>query len=232
MRLILLCALVLMGARDSYCQNGKNRSKPAPAVIYGEVNFDTPIDTLVFKFRERFFVPNGKVPLPLNFIVMTEPGNLFQGNIDQRTFKIEIPAFSEPAYIDLYAGRYNFFKMFVIEPGDSVLVHIDTKDARMSFWGNAAEKFRVQYELTLAEKKESLSKDPIMVSIAKNRTRDNFMSDSLHMTLYNAAREKADLGYGRVLRYLNPGDEEIDYMIASLKRKVTETEKWRTLQRN
>ena len=213
---------------------GQSNSKanPLPAVIFGEIKYDNPVDTLNVTFLENFFYPNAKIPLPLKFDLTTTPGNLFEGTIEEKTFTIQLPPFSTPGYINLNAKGYRFINMFLIEPGDSVLVHINTKDALMAFSGKSAEKFRVQYELMLAGEVQKLKSDPIMLSYSKTGSRERFLDDSLNHLLYTNAITKAGLGYGRVLRYINPGGEEIEYFSELFAHKIEDTEKWKVLMRN
>lgn len=208
------------------------KANPLPAVIFGEIKFDNPVDTLNVTFLENFFYPNAKIPLPLKFDLTTTPGNLFEGTIDEKTFRIELPPFSTTGYINLNAKGYRFINMFLIEPGDSILVHINTKDALMAFSGKSAEKFRVQYELMLAGEVQKLKSDPIMLSYSKTGSRERFLDDSLNHLLYTNAITKASLGYGRVLRYINPGGEEIEYFSELYAHNIEDTEKWKVLMRN
>ncbi|WP_257669105.1 TlpA family protein disulfide reductase [Parapedobacter tibetensis] len=230
---VALIGLIIGLAQQMYAQLPENEVvKQAPAVIYGEISHYGDVDTVEVIFFERFVTSN--YPEAFSFQVATVPGNAFQGNIKERTFEIKLPLFSGPAQVSLRTKAYGILKQFLIEPGDSVLLRINTVNSQMSmgFVGNAAEKFRIQHELAEAAVTDELGTTPVMFG---GVTQTKFFSNSTHQSAHKVAQAKAKEGYGRVLQYLstgNPSNEEVDYIEQYLREDIRETAQWRALERN
>ncbi|SFH51141.1 TlpA family protein disulfide reductase [Pedobacter insulae] len=208
------------------------KKKTASAVIYGEISNNVDVDTVEVIINEKFITSN--YPSSHRYRIGTTRGNLFQGNMKERTFEVKLPPFLNPVQISLRTKAHGVINDFVVEPGDSVLFRISALKLQVSmgFMGKSAEKFRVQRELAEAALADKIQQKEVMISLGGNQTREEFLADSLKLHLFQTAQQKAKTGYGRVLQYLNPGTEEIDYLLRYLQDDFKKTAQWKTLMRN
>ncbi len=177
------------------------------AVIYGEIESVEPVDTMELVVWKRYLGKTGIFPPFDRMQSVTKAGNIFNRTIRSRTFSFRLHL-DRPGYFSLRRNVFTFCDRMKIRPGDSVFIHIDTKQAMVRFTGPDAMRFQAQYDLARAIDTEKKTHDPVMVGV----DRETFLSEGKTQKAYQKAREAAEESMLPLMRMIFNDRQKYRYM--------------------
>jgi hypothetical protein len=175
-------------------------------VVYIETKRVPALDSLEFRVWNHY-LNERDLPLPdVDQLILT-PGSMYDGSRETARGQWESGTLSGYGRLTLRFDRFKYFDRFLVEPGDSVRVHLDFENVRALFSGPAAEKFRCQYELALAYENYRYDRNPTMFT-----TRTDYWgyseSDSLRIL---EIRENAS-SIRRKMEFISPGEKGLQHL--------------------
>ncbi|MBT0812987.1 redoxin family protein [Litoribacter ruber] len=180
----------------------------APVVVYGHISTHGEPEKVVLKFWDSYIDESLKDPSPLIFEMIPEQGKLFAGAPRTSVFNFDIPEISSPARLSLIYKDKAILDRYLVEPGDSIMIHLDMKMNRVLFGGPSSDKFRCQYAIDLAIQ-ETYFSNPEKMTVSH---REKALANEEDRKVYEAANST----FKRGLEIIERGQDELALLIKKM----------------
>lgn len=210
--LALLCLYgsppILSQVADSPRERGGSDSFPNPknhtAVIWGRVSEYSDRDRIDLEIFPEFYYESTKAPGSNSLRLPLRNGLLMEGAYPKdKSFQYNLESLEKPAWINLSLENSSpILNRFLVEPGDSVQVFVDLESISVVFAGKDSEKFQLQYQLQLLDKKEKAGEKPVLWTDDPQKVLGN--------PKYQAQLKEASENAGPVLQVKNWNGERLE----------------------
>ncbi|MDR7130984.1 thiol-disulfide isomerase/thioredoxin [Algoriphagus sp. 4150] len=193
-------------------------------LIYVELAKKGELDTLTFEtipFQVSKLHPNYRQK---EEHVVGRRGNFFEG-IDpllDQLFLFRTVDYTAPGYFSIKRGEHAFLDNYLVFPGDSIKIRINSTASRISFAGPDAALFSCQYQMALAAEEARFNRPARM-------TTDNpeeLLARGNYRSLYETARNS----FGGHMELVQYGYEEKELILREWRTELEGLAEWEVLE--